>query len=328
MKDFLFSAKTSFIFIGTVIGAGFATGEEIQLYFQNYNTLTVVFSSLTFSLLFALFLCVGGIRTAYDSGKIAKVCNVVKCVVVLISVCAMGAGSEEVLYALFGIRGGGAITLVVCYLLTQKDKNCLSFVNFIAVPLIVVLIILIFIKADTGVVISTKFGLISSVGYACMNIFCASLTLKEKNLTLKRLVISTLITFLLLTTLMLCIKFSINNAVGSMPMIKVAEEIGLKKVAEVVVYLAIFTTMLGNLSVIKGEVKSLFKSDVLAVIFFCTIVLFGVIVGFSNVVGYGYPVISFFGVTYTVYCVILLVFRGKFLFNKGNDSVHSSCKCT
>lgn len=329
MKDFLFSAKTSFIFVGTVIGAGFATGEEIKLYFQNYGVATVIFSAFVFSLLFALFSCVGRLSVSKSLGFFGKVIGVLRVGVVMISVCAMGAGSEEILYSLLGIRGGGVITLIVCYMLIKKGGGWLGFINFIAVPLIVILVLAIFVRADTGVVNSSGFGFTSAIGYACMNIFCGGMTLKDgKNMTARQIVSSTVMTFLMLATLMVCIRLSIGNGATSMPMISVAEGVGIKKIAETVVYLAIFTTMLGNLSVILDDVKRLLKSDVLSVVFFLFVVIFGILVDFSDVVAFGYPVISFFGVAYTVYAVVLLVLRAKFLFNERNHCVHSSGKST
>lgn len=329
MKDFLFSAKTSFIFVGTVIGAGFATGEEIKLYFQNYGIATVIFSASVFSLLFALFLCVGRFGRIEASGAFGKIIKVLRVGVVLISVCAMGAGSEEILYSLFGVRGGGIITLVVSYALIKRGGGWLGLINFIAVPLIVVLVLVIFIRADTGIVISSGFGVTSAIGYACMNIFCAGMTLKDGNrMTVRQIVASTVMTFCMLAILMVCIRLCIGSGASSMPMISVAEEVGIRKIAEVVVYLAIFTTMLGNLSVISDDVKRLLKSDLLSVFFFVAVVILGILIDFSDVVAFGYPVISFFGVSYTIYAVVLFVLRAKFLLNKSNHRVHSTGEST
>ena len=329
MKDFLFSAKTSFVFVGTVIGAGFATGEEIKLYFQNYGLTTVIFSALVFSLLFALFLLVGRFSRRETAGVFGKVIKIVRVGVVLISICAMGAGSEEILYSLFGVRGGGVITLLVSYMLIKKGGCWLGLINFIAVPMIVVLVFAIFIRADTGAVISNKFGFLSAIGYACMNIFCGGMTLKDgKIMSTRQILSSTVMTFMMLATLMVCIRLSIGNGATSMPMISVANSVGIKKIAEIVVYLAIFTTMLGNLSVVLDDVKSFLKFDVLSIVFFLVVVIFGVLIDFSDVVCYGYPIISFFGVVYTVYAVVLLVFRAKLFLNKGNNRVHSPSKRT
>ena len=123
---------------------------------------------------------------------------------------------------------------------------------------------------------------------------------------------------------MVAIKVSINGAVGSLPLVSVASGVGLKKIAELVVYLAIFTTMLGNLSASVVEVKSIVKSRVYTFTFLSFVALVGIFIGFTNIVTIGYPVISFFGVIYVIYTLILLVFRRKFLFDKGDYSVHTT----
>lgn len=324
MKDFLFSVKTSFVFVGTVIGAGFATGAEIKLYFSNYGFLTIVFSAFVFSLLLALFMSVAKVRKRrkYNTVSLSKI---VRIVVLSISVCTMGGASEQLIRSAFGVFGGGIFTLVACFLLIKFFKKSLDVVNFIAVPLIVALLVAIFIRADTGIDISKGFGLFSGVGYACMNIYSAGETINNRGCATKRqIILSTLITFVVLSSLMMTIRAIIGNGVGDMPVVSVASGVGLKKVAEVVVYLAIFTTMLGNISVIYPDLKVFLKKDIYTFLVLFLVVGVGLLVGFTNLVQYGYPVISVFGLGYTVYAVSLFVLCRKSLFDKGNYGVHTS----
>ena len=325
MKDFLLSLKQAFIFVGTVIGAGFATGEEIKVYFASCNLFTVVFSALIFSLLFVLISYVSSLNLVKNKGRLSIVSRYATLSALLISIMAMSGASEGLLYSMTGIKGGGIATFVVCYACTLKDGKWLGIVNYIAVPLIVVLVVAIFVKVDTGIDNSGNFGFISGIGYACMNIFCAGVNIsKQGGASGKKLVVSGVFTFVVLTVLMVAIKVSINGAVGSLPLVGVASGVGLKKIAELVVYLAIFTTMLGNLSASVYEVKSIVKSRVYTFTFLSFVALVGIFIGFTNIVTFGYPVISFWGVIYVIYTLILLVFRRKFLFNKGDYSVHTT----
>lgn len=325
MKDFLFSIKTSFVFIGTVIGAGFATGAEIKLYFSNYGVGTIIFSALVFSLLLALFMCVSRVDKRSKNKRRTTLFRWIRIIVLTISVCTMGAGSEELIRSSLGVSGGGISTFIVCFLLIRYGKSSLEIVNFIAVPLIIILLVAIFIKADTGINISKNFGFFSGVGYACMNIYSAGETIKNKVVASKRqIVLSVAVAFVVLALLMLTIRAIIGNGVGSMPVVGVASSVGLKKVAEVVVYLAIFTTMLGNISVIYPDLKSFVKKDRYSFLILLLFVGVGLVIGFSNLVQHGYPVISVFGLGYTVYAVILLVFCRKSLFNKGDYCIHTA----
>ncbi len=325
MKDFLLSLKQAFIFVGTVIGAGFATGEEIKVYFGSCNLFTVVFSALIFSLLFVLISYVSSLNLVKNRGRLGVISRYATLSALLISIMAMSGASEGLLYSMTGIKGGGIATFVVCYACAIQDGKWLGIVNYIAVPLIVVLVVAIFVKVDTGIDNSGNFGFVSGIGYACMNIFCAGVNIsKHGGASGKKLIVSGVFTFVIFTVLMLAIKISINGAVGSMPLVSIASGVGLKKIAELVVYLAIFTTMLGNLSVAVNEVKDIVKSRVYTFTFLSFVVLTGIFIGFTNIVTVGYPIISLFGIIYTVYAFVLLVFRRKFLFDKGNYSVHTT----
>lgn len=324
MKDFLISAKHSAVFVGTVIGAGFATGEEIKLYFSGCSILSVVISALVFSSLLALFLYVGKIGFLKIK-RFTVVLRIIKVGAVLISVIAMGAAAEDVVWGILGIKGGGVLTLVATFTLALSGSKSLGIVNSIAVPLIVVFIVCIFIRVDTGVDISGKTSIVSAVGYASMNIFCGGMVVSRsgKEMSSKQIWVSSGFTFLAVSTLMVCIKLCIGSGVGSMPLVGVARNVGLETVAEVVVYLAVFTTMLSNVSLIYRDVKKVLRYDLGVLVFLVFTVTLSLKIGFSQIVQTGYPVVSFCGVAYVIYALVSLVLQKSF-FNKCDDGVHAS----
>ena len=59
--------KVCFLYIGTVIGAGFASGREISLFFGDTAPLNVAFSAVFMAILEALFLIAGRVRALPDN---------------------------------------------------------------------------------------------------------------------------------------------------------------------------------------------------------------------------------------------------------------------
>jgi len=66
------SIKLAFLFIGTVIGAGFATGREIALYFKNISPLAAAFSGLALGFLCTLFIIIGNINKSPVEAKFKR----------------------------------------------------------------------------------------------------------------------------------------------------------------------------------------------------------------------------------------------------------------
>ena len=69
MRDFFYAFKSSCLFVGTVIGAGFATGEEIKLYFGGTDMGSVCLSALFFGVFSALFMIFGKIKMQKNNKK-------------------------------------------------------------------------------------------------------------------------------------------------------------------------------------------------------------------------------------------------------------------
>ena len=113
--------KLVFLFVGVVIGAGFATGSEIVLYFKNSGYISVVISGIIMGLLSIAFCYFGKLQSKY---KIMK--NLTKIVVFLSSIityCIMISGTSELIYNQFGIKYFGIITGFVVALRYTNHKD-------------------------------------------------------------------------------------------------------------------------------------------------------------------------------------------------------------
>lgn len=326
MRDFFCAFKSSCLFVGTVIGAGFATGEEIKLYFGNTGIGSVCLSALFFGIFSALFMFSGKTNGVKKTKIVTKVWEVISIIAVLISFLGMVTAVEELIFDCFCFRGGGFLTTILCYMIVRKQRS-LGVLNSVIVPIIIALLFAVFIKSGENDETFGKIAVIPSFLYATMNIFTAGMMVKRegRDMSTKQIMISALITTFLVGVLLVCIKITIKHSIDSMPVLSIAKTVGLGACASIVIYLAILTTLLSDVALLIPQFKNIFKSELLIVFFFCALIFCTKFIGFSKIVAIGYPVIGVIGVVSLVYTLITV---RKFFLDKRNDSVHSACKHT
>lgn len=327
MRDFFCAFKSSCLFIGTVIGAGFATGEEIKLYFSGAGIGSVCLSALFFGLFSALFMFLGKTNNQLKS-RIVIVCwKTIKIIALIISFLGMVTAVEELIFDCFCFGGGGFLTTALCYIIVRKNKS-LSALNSVIVPIIVALLFAVFIKSGENGETFGKIAVFPAFLYASMNIFTAGMMVKKegKEMSVKQILISALITTLIVGVLLVCVKITIKHSIASMPVLSVAKTVGLGAFASIVVYLAILTTLLSDVALLLPQFKTLFKSELITIFFFCVIIFCTKFMGFSKIVMVGYPIIGLIGVLSLAYA--LICFFREFFLDKSHDSVHSACKHT
>ncbi len=325
MRDFLYAFRASGLFIGTVIGAGFATGEEIRLYFMGESDLTVVLSAIFFGLLCTLFLSVGRKAPVKLPPLLNKSKDATSFLVVGISLVAMCSAAEKIVFDAFSLYGGGMATFFLCLMLAKRDNKMIAGVNAFLVPVIIVFTVAIYLACDTARIDIGGANAMPAFLYASMNIFSAGIMLEEcgRDMTKRQIKLSAFLTTAIMLALMLCIKKTVEKTGDSMPMLSMANEVGLGVVCSIGVYLAVFTTMLSDVKIMLGGDKS-YARGLLRVGILCAIAFFGSAVCFSDVVREAYPVIGYCGVVSTAYATLRL-FGGGLLFKKSNERIHSSC---
>ena len=168
--------KLVFLFVGVVIGAGFATGSEIVLYFKNSGYISVVISGIIMGLLSIAFCYFGKLQSKY---KIMK--NLTKIVVFLSSIityCIMISGTSELMYNQFGGKDFGIITGFVVAIIMLYDIRIIKILNLIIVPLIVLIMLVILIIG--GGELYSGFDFSSSLKYAGMNMLLGGYFMSEE----------------------------------------------------------------------------------------------------------------------------------------------------
>jgi len=304
MRYFFNALNASMVFVGTVVGAGFASGKEINLYFGAAGMFAPVISGVISGILSILFLFLG----YYGKGGFlhGKILSKFIYTAAVISYAAMCAGSDVIL-ARFGIKFGGVICAVIVMVAVWLGLNKILVVNNVLQPTIIVLIgVLFFARGNyfgTG-----NIGVLSALFYSLMNILVAGCILEETGGKLKRkeIYMSGVITALIMSGITLAVYLTVKNAVGEMPLLAVADGLGLGIVAGIVIFVAILSTMLFSAYVIFSKTAT--KSGKLpALLILSVISSVAVFIGFDNLVNYGYPIVSALGFFITAFAVYVYI---------------------
>lgn len=326
MRDFFCSVKASALFVGTVIGAGFATGEEIKAYFCGANLITVIISALIFATSSGIFLFSGKVKELSFPRWLKVVGKTCKIFCVFISLFAMVTAAEEIFFYVLKLHGGGLLTTILCWLLVQKRREGIGIVNLLIVPVIIIFVVVVLFKNE-GFDTSGNLKIIPAFLYACMNLFGAGMMMREEGskMSVKQILWSAVLSFLAVGLLMVAVRIIVEHGIGSMPLLQVAKNRGVGLLACIVIYLAIFTTLLSDIAILLPDIKKMIKKDKLSV---CPLIMTSLLANFfdfSFVVQTFYPIIGICGVFYLGYAIRLTfgVFS-QFFLNKCDYGVHSS----
>ena len=325
MKKSLRCVKVAALFVGSVVGAGFATGQEIALFFGKADVLSLVLSALFMAFCAFAFLDMGANKVSLDpraslaAGTLVTLCS-------FFVYAAMIAAAEEVLLRVSGVRGLSAPVAVAIMLLSAKNTNKISLLNLVAVPLMVGIILFVGWRAKAG---GGSFRPIAALAYGGMNLlFSGALMIKEgEDLSLPERVgasaLSGVLLFLMLLFMWKCVG---NDPSLEMPFLQAATRANAQGIASAALLLAILTTMASCAYLVTEGVMPLLKNRLLAAPLVTLLALLLSAWGFGNIVRWSYPVVSALGLAATLLALFFLL-RSR-LKKNGATAPHPSAKQT
>ncbi|MGO4538416.1 YkvI family membrane protein [Paenibacillus sp. 2TAB19] len=148
-------------YVGTIVGAGFASGQEILQFFTRfgyYGTFTIAIATMLFIWLGAKMMLIASeinaksyedLNKALFGDKYGRWISHFMLVVLMGVTAVMLAGAGTIFYEHWNIsyQSGLLITAVACYFLLRKGMKAILTVNSIVVPLM--LIFTVFVMFDT-----------------------------------------------------------------------------------------------------------------------------------------------------------------------------------
>src|SRR5699024_11144186 len=330
--------KISSIYIGTVIGAGFASGREIMNFFGVYGTKGIwgiYISGILFSIVGMLLLLkiYNNEIESFDAligrifnERISAFIDIITSISLYTGFSIMVSGSGAIFKEQFGLSFNlGILIMIVCsFIVFLFSLKGLSFVNSILVPILTIgiLYISIYIASKGGIRamdisgknITGKGNFITSAilyfGSNCLIIIIVFSSLfpmiKNKKTAILGVVIGGLVLYILCTVILFSI-FMYYDEVAKLdiPMLRISNFIGegYGKVYAIILWISMFTTALANgYGFINKYKKDRNKFIIAAILCISAIPLAKL--GFSNLVSIIYPI---FGVIGTIMMFLLLI---------------------
>lgn len=327
MKNIL---KVIFVIIGTLIGAGFASGREIYIFFGRYGEYGKIGIILTSILTGVIIYKVLELTKTYEINtynkllervnwkheKLNKIINIIVNSFLLISFYIMIAGFSAYIEQTYKIPTyiSSIIFIIICYIIFKKSIQGVVKANEILVPFLVLLILYLGMKnipyiynknTDTLINIKHNGWLVSSILYASYNsiMLIPVLTsvrnyIDSKKSIIKISVIGSIIIMVLafvIYGLLLRGEFFISEL--EMPLIEITLQFGniFKYIYAFVIIASIFTSAISaGYSFLQNVSKSKKSYDSILVIMCITGIGISNI-GFSNLVESLYPLFGLLG---------------------------------
>lgn len=301
--------KLALTFIGTLIGAGFASGREVALYFADTSPLSPLLGGVFCGVFCFIFAELGRISNGDILGLCLKRISGITLAIIKLSnvviFCVMLAACEFIIKELFKINGGTVISAVLVLFVIYFGVERLKLLNLLAVPLLVALLIYIFATAKPSVPLFNSFFFYQPLFYAGMNILSGGFLISKlaKDIRTKDSFQISAIAALVLSALLVIIYLIIQNDFSkAMPMLARAKALGVNTAACWALYLSVFTTLAGSLYIVV-------ETDIKKALLTCSIGLALSFAGFRELTAWFYPIIGYAGFALTVYGAFVLVFR-------------------
>lgn len=237
--------KCAAVFIGTVIGAGFATGQEVLLYFGRSSIAVPIFSGILLGLFNAYFLAIGAkfndrINEHMLQNKAKVLYDVCMFICAYITFIAMFSGVETLFVKIFSVKYTSVAWVVAAGFIAANGLRFMKGLNSVAVPVILLLTIVIFVYSDKEKA-SGAYNFFNGITYAAMNVMLSMGVMIRlgKTATKKSIWASGCATAVVMATMLALITLVVKKSGGEMPVYVAADKVGLKYAAGAVILLSV-----------------------------------------------------------------------------------------
>lgn len=339
--------KIASIYVGTIIGAGFASGQEIMNFFGKFGVnglIGIVISTALFCLIGSMILVTAHTNNISTYNKllekifgksISKIIDFLIILFLIAGYCIMLAGSGAIFQEQYNINANAgilfmAIATFITFIFSVKG---LSAVNTVIVPFL--LISIVYIGANVilheGICVNTlsqinttdnyKF-IISSVTYVGYNMIPALVILTSvgslvdsKKTAIKGGILGGLFLGILALSILMPSLILYNDvSTLELPMLNISSysDYRGKYLYSIILWFAMFTTAIGNGFGIITRIKPIFNIEQKKLCFlFCLISIFLAKLGFSNLIMILYPVFGYISFLIIICAFLKFVFKGS-----------------
>lgn len=323
--------KCILIILGTIIGAGFASGKEIVSFFNKFSNMGIVGIGLS-SLLFGITIfAIMSISKNVDVSEFKELVNNNRLIVFIMKAfsfvcfCIMLSGISTFLNKQYSINFwfGTSFFGAVCFIFFLLKFSGLEKINYFLVPIILLGIVLINFKTYNNienVVIDYTYknthnllknwfqAALLYAGYNSILLLPILLEMKNYLFSKKQILCISCLTALLIFLVALLMYFALNNyypdvIYSEMPILLITKSINkfLSHYYSIIVIMAIFTTAFsaGYVFLRLNKEKHYFRNNVLM----CASGVVLAKVGFANLVDVCFPIFGYIGILQIFYII-------------------------
>ncbi len=291
------AVKVSCLFIGAVVGAGFATGREVILFFGNSGSLTPLIAGLLMGCASGVFLFVGKFAPSGGIWRLlARITDFLVFCAMVITFAVMCSAAEHLFSDAFGVSLVGLACGIVCAIASSFEMKFIKNISFALVIALTVSIAVMYFMCDK--VHRQDIDLFSAFKYCGMNMLTGGCLIKDEGKRMKNgeIFLSSLITAVICALLLVMVYVVASlNAECDMPVYEFALKNHAAALGGILIVAAILSTLLGAGRAACTYMGGFFSSSAMPVIFLCSIAVIGYSMDFSAAVDTYYPVIGVFG---------------------------------
>ncbi|MEG2413701.1 MAG: hypothetical protein RSB61_03525 [Clostridia bacterium] len=295
-------AKIAMLFVGTVIGAGFATGREILVFFRHQNIAVVALAGLLLGGLCGVFLAFGKIKSKIDN-KVFKLLNSVMELLLWASAIStfltMVCGGESIIFNCWKIENIGLWSGIFVAVLSFFDIKFIKNINFILVPLIAIMIIFLTFFVKPQIPTGANFG--KAIEYCAMNIMLGGYVICDegRDLSAKQMWSVSAIVAVVFGIMLVCVYLvAMTFPDADMPIFAIAQSQNVGVVSGVIIYFAIFTTLVGSGKMIYSRAFKFLPSVSVNIIFLAGLATLSFDWNFAHTVDILFPLSAYVGIGY------------------------------
>lgn len=344
-EDSILSLKVAATFLGTIIGAGFASGQEILRFFTIYrfdgflgiiiaSILFVVFGTIIFNISHKIKRKSYNDFLNYVCGKKAGlIVDILLTVFLFGTLNVMLSATGALFYEYFGLPYyfGIILTVIPAFIIVVKGIKSILEVNFIIAPIMVITVIIIsslclYYHADSDLIRNLHYEddntykwLMSSLLYVSYNIILATPILvplgreiKNKKVLTRGIAIGAVVMGILILILNTVILNHIEqDSLYQIPMLYIIEPFSkfIKYAFIVILWLEIFTTIISNLFGLCSRIQAAVKMDFkLIVSIICVMSLFISRLDFKTLLSILYPTFGFITLLFILFLIIKQIY--------------------
>lgn len=337
--------------MGTIVGAGFASGQEVLQYFNVYGA-TGLWSILITTVLFVFFgytiLMIGHKLNAKSHLEVIRFANgkilgfIVDLIITIFlfgALSAMIAGAGAVFEEQFGwspLLGNLLMAVVTLITVVLGISGVINAISYVVLVLLASIVFVAIYSLTTNPIVANDWAIAATLSGAAPNWFLSAINYASYNLVIavailapmgartkssKPLFWGAIWGGLSLGIGITCIYLSILTDIESasqmeIPMIQIAANISrfFQMIFSVILFAEIYTTAVGNLYGFVARISQLLNVKRYWLLIAATVASFGVSqFGFSNMVKYLYPMVGYGGMILLIGLAIAWLFRKELL---------------